>query len=425
MSWISLRETLSPRLSLFLFFITCLLAANLLYAFISYKRLTSFDYAYVEAKLVSSKERVNAKGGVYFSLLFSSPQISFRAFSDSDMKRFEGSKFGVVIQSSSLTFLDTLSTPRLKIKSLDKISTQNGLQKDIKEFIASQHESDMAKEVYLNLFLNVETGTEVEEFVNVYGLGAFFALSGLNVALLSALIFAIISFPISALQNRFFPYFNRRFWVSLLVFAFLCVYAYATDFTPSFVRAVAAYWILLYFSFIGESALSYRSLAIIIVVCISFFPQFLFSIGFWLSVYGVFLIFLFLENTTLKTKLSLYFTLSAWLFAAMSPVVHYLFAVFTNAHFLNPIFGVVFDLFYPLSFCLHLIGFGGAFDDVVDIAVKSACGIDKKEFLTPTWFFVAYITISLAATLSKSLFFCLNIFIFGYLFGSLWFLFLK
>ncbi len=411
---ISVLDRLSSKAVIFWLLIVVLFAANIANSYISYQKLKEFDYATLSAKLISSKEHRGKNGESYFSLFFRADGLDFRAYSKKDMKANESEWFAVVAKTKELSFLDMFKTPRLRITSLKPLDKKDEIQLSVKNFIAAEHEDAKAKEIYLNLFLNSEVGEEVQNFINGYGLGAFFAISGLNVALLVASIFFLLSPVFRFFQDRFFPYANRQFWIFLFCFVVLFFYAYLTDFTPSFIRAVVAAVIVFYFALRGEAVLGYKTLFLTTILCLAIFPSFLFSIGFWLSFYGVFLIFLFLENTEFKHKAVIYVALSSWLFAAMLPVIHYIFGIFTKAHLLNSLFSAIFDLFYPISLAAHLIGLGWVFDDLLIKAVESSKDLAKDEFLTPLWFLLPYLLLSFAAAFRKWLFFAFNALILAY-----------
>jgi len=425
MTKLAVLDRLSSKAALFWLLITTLLAANLTHSYLSYKKLTAFEYTTIDAKLISSKEKRGKNGEVYFSLFFRTDGLDFRAYSKSDMKPKESERFTVVVKTKELSFIDTFKTPRLRILALTPLGEKNELQASVKEFIALQHENTKTKEIYLNLFLNAEVGEEVESFINGYGLGAFFAISGLNVALLRAFIFLLLTPPFRIVQERFFPYVNRQFWIFLLCLVVLVFYAYLTDFTASFARAVVAAFIVFYFALRGDSVLSYKTLFLTTLLCLALFPSFLFSIGFWLSLYGVFLIYLFLANTQFNRKAVVYVALSSWLFFAMLPIIHYIFGIFTKAHLLNSLFSAVFDVFYPVSLAAHLLGLGWIFDGWLLGAVDSSRELTREEFLTPLWFFIFYIVLSFAAAFERRLFFVFNVVISGYFAAAMVFLFLK
>ncbi len=419
-----IKIALLPKAAIFYSLLLLIFSANIIFAMLSYEKLKEFDYHTLHAKLISQKERVGANGGVYFSLFFRSSQIDFRGYFKSSLKSKEGEYFSVLVKTKELSFVDMFKTPRLKIVSLEPTGEKSEIQTSLKEFLSAQHKDVRMQEFYLNLFLNSEVGAQIEDFINSYGLGAFFAISGLNVALLIAFIFFILVPPFRYIQDRFFPYSNRNFWIYIFCLYFLFFYAYLADFTPSFMRAVVAAVVVFYFALRGDNILSYKTLFLTTIFCFAIFPAFVFSIGFWLSVYGVFLIFLFLANTDFKHKALIYITLSSWLFFAMAPIIHYIFAIFTKAHLLNTLFGAIFDVFYPVSLMLHLFGLGWIFDDLLLIAISSAGELKKEEFLTPLWFFLFYIALSFAAAFDKRIFFAFNACVTAYFMATAVFLLL-
>ncbi len=126
------------------------------------------------------------------------------------------------------------------------------------------------------------------------------------------------------------------------------------------------------------------------------------------------MIYIFTKNTEFKNDITSYFALSIWLFFAMQPILHYLFGIFTGAHLLNPIFGAIFDVFYPLSFVLHLFNIGWLLDDMLISFIKSASELARYEFKTPTWFFAIYLFFALFAVFKKEWFLMFNITIAAY-----------
>jgi competence protein ComEC len=84
-------------------------------------------------------------------------------------------------------------------------------------------------------------------------------------------------------------------------------------------RAIAAFAVIFYFGVTGLKLLGYGSLIASALLCLALFPEFVFSIGFWLSFYGVFLIYLFLNSVKIKNKVVLYVALNVWLFFPWLP----------------------------------------------------------------------------------------------------------
>lgn len=397
------------NIKVFAFAAALIFAFNLLFLFLQYKTFTEYPYTKLTAKLISQKVKVSQNGNRYTSLVFKGENITFKTISSDIFKEKEDGYFELTLKTSNVGFLDFIKGPKLKATEIRELNKKDTLKQAVKEFITSQHADERIKELYLNLFLNSEVSSEVDDFIQSYGLGAFFALSGLNVALLTGFMFLLFSPLFAYFQDRYFPYANRTVWIVSASLLFLLFYAYLTDFTPSFIRAVVSAFALFYLSLRGENLLGGKTLIAAVIVCVSIFPTFLFSVGFWLSVYGVLMIYIFTKNTEFKNDTTSYFALSIWLFFAMQPILHYLFGIFTGAHLLNPIFGGIFDVFYPLSFVLHLFNIGWLFDDMLISFIKSAGELARYEFKTPTWFFAIYLFFALFAVFKKEWFLMFNI----------------
>jgi competence protein ComEC len=50
----------------------------------------------------------------------------------------------------------------------------------------------------------------------------------------------------------------------------------------------------------------------------------------------------------------------------MLPVVHFIFVKFTFLQLLSPLLSVLFALFYPAAILLHLAGYGGILDSMLE-----------------------------------------------------------
>lgn len=412
----------NQKAALFLALIVSTFIFRLFALYDSYNTLTEYPYAKVKALLLNQKERIGQNGHRYFVLYFRGDDFDFKTLSNTSHERFKDKYVEVTVETSKMSFIDFLKGAKLPLKNIEPSTYTNQTKQAVEEYIRSQHGDERLQELYLNLFLNYDVGSEVDDFVSAYGLGAFFAISGLNVALIAAMFFIVFGRAFLFFQDRFFPYANRNLWILSATFLFLLFFAYLTDFTPSFMRAIAAFAVIFYFGVTGLKLLGYGSLIASALLCFAFFPEFIFSIGFWLSFYGVFLIYLFLNSVSVKNKIVLYATLNVWLFFSMAPVLHYLFSVFTVPHLLNPIFAAIFDIFYPISFAAHIFGFGGIFDDYILGAIISASSIQRYEFFTPLWFFIFFTALSFGAVFYKRLFVVFNITSTIYTLSALWFL---
>jgi competence protein ComEC len=136
------------------------------------------------------------------------------------------------------------------------------------------------------------------------------------------------------------------------------------------------------------------------------FPSLILSLGFILSVAGVFYIFLLLQYTkTLNVKVVSLVVIPFGIFILMLPIVHTFFAQISGYQLLSPLLSLVFIPFYPLVIVLHLFGFGGLLDGVLEALFSLPQG--GKEVLLPLWFTLVYSGLSLGAIWVRKLFWVL------------------
>jgi competence protein ComEC len=135
-------------------------------------------------------------------------------------------------------------------------------------------------------------------------------------------------------------------------------------------------------------------------------PSFLVSLGFWLSVAGVFYIVLLLRYGKRLSAFMLGAVLiPAGVYVLMLPIVHFFFTTVSPLQLLSPLLSLLFTLFFPLTLVLHLIGYGGMLDDVTKLFFNTQ--VSTYEVNTPLWFFVLYLALSFAAVRYKAAFYAL------------------
>ena len=112
----------------------------------------------------------------------------------------------------------------------------------------------------------------------------------------------------------------------------------------------------------GFKVISMWSLLLTAILILSFFPRLFFALGFWLSIFGVFYIFLFLIHFKNLNKIWQFILIPFWVYLMMLPLSLYIFGTFSIYHPLSILWTSLFSIFYPLSIFLHLIGLGYLLD---------------------------------------------------------------
>jgi competence protein ComEC len=260
--------------------------------------------------------------------------------------------------------------------------------------IYSQHENILAKELYSALFLATPISKTLREQVQRWGVTHIIAISGFHLSIMFGFLYFIIKYIYGFFQNRYFPYRNARWDISLIIFVFLGYYLWLIDMTPSFLRSYAMGVFGFLFLWRGIHVLSFEMLFFTSAFLVALFPQLIFNIGFVLSVFGVFFIFVFIKHfgQTLKVWQSA-ILINFWLFAAMNPIVYYWFGVINLQQWASIPLSMLFIVFYPLTVLLHVIGFGGIFDNFM----LQFLSYESKSviFNTPIWLLAIYLVFAI------------------------------
>ncbi|WP_411904386.1 ComEC/Rec2 family competence protein, partial [Salmonella enterica] len=83
------------------------------------------------------------------------------------------------------------------------------------------------------------------------------------------------------------------------------------------------------------------------LIVIALFPQYIFNIGFWFSIFAVFYIYLFIQYFKDGNKVWLYIFFNIWMFLIFNPIVHYFFAQTALEQFYSIPITIFFTIFYP------------------------------------------------------------------------------
>lgn len=297
-------------------------------------------------------------------------------------KYFNSDLVGLEFYSINVSFIDFLkssffvqSRNRTILKSTKQVSDEpflypktpllNGLRVKLHDMISSQHESQKISELFLALFLAMPISKELRSDVATFGISHLIAISGYHLGLIFGLVFILLSGPYKFFVAKYCPFRNYRLDLSIFTFILLAFYLILIDFMPSFFRA----FVMSIFGFFmisrGLKLLSFELFYVCVCLIVAFCPEFIFNIGFIFSCFGIWFIYVFLHHFKFKNKLMLAFALNAYIFFSMMIFVCFVFGYVS----LQQIFGLglnfIFVIFYPLMVFLHVLGYGGIFDDYI------------------------------------------------------------
>ena len=403
----------------FLFLAVCLFIAfySILIEFNNYKLLTQFDSAIVNATILKqyAKTKLTKKGNqkTYQVLKLKVDKgFSFYTTVSKKFPNHNGKKIKLEIWAGKISFYEYL-TVFFAYNKIIELDNSLSLKEQLNLEINTQHKNPLIANIYKALYTATPLNYELQSVFSTLGVSHLLAISGFHLGVLSGLLFLILKYPYQFLQNRYFPYRNSKLDIFAIVSFVLLVYLLFLDSPDSLLRA---FTMLILGFFLYDRAIkiiSMQTLLLTAIILLSFFPKLLFSLGFWLSMSGVFYIFLFLIHFKHLSKLWQFILVPIWVYLLMLPYSLVIFGGFSIYHPLSIIWTSLFTLFYPLSIFLHIFGFGSLFDNIL-LSFINLGQNGENITLSYKWLF-AHILLSLLSIYQKlflSLLLSISIFIF-------------
>ncbi|RZV17120.1 ComEC/Rec2 family competence protein [Aliarcobacter butzleri] len=327
-----------------------------------------------------------------------------------EIKRFD--LLNILIVSRNIDFIDYLKGFYTKTIYFDELQKEQTFKDKIIKNIENNHQDEKIIELFNALFLAVPVSKELRDVITAYGIAHVVALSGFHLVVLSFVIYWILYFPYKFFQDRYFPYRNRKLDILLITTAILFYYLILTDIVPSLLRAFVMFCLGIYLLRSNIKILSYMTLFYTFLIVIAFYPKYIFSIGFWFSIFAVFYIYLFIQYFKNYNKWLLFIFFNIWMFLIFNPIVHYYFPQTSYEQFYSIPITIFFNFFYPAEIFAHIFGFSDYFDEYLKIFIEHK--IYVYEVFTPLYFYILYLFVSFLSIWSKKAFIVLNILMIGF-----------
>ncbi len=400
---VSLFASHQERLIAFgLTFLLFLLSLSLEFA--AYKRFTTFDSALVNAKVMLqyTKSKPTKKGKIrtYQVLkLKSDSGLTFYTIASKNLHPIKGKRVEMEIWAGSISFYEYLRTFFAYGKILN-IYEDDSLRERVAAKITSQHQDTNISSIYNALFLAKPLERDLQTHFSSLGVSHLIAISGFHLGVLSGVLFFLLRLPYKTLQERYFPFRSYKRDVFIIIAFILLSYMLFIGSPPSLIRAFG----MLVVGFVlydrGIEIISMQTLFVTLLLLLALFPTLIFSLGFWLSAFGVFYIFLFLIHFKDLSGVWQFFLLPIWVYLMMLPFSLAIFGNFSTLHPLSVLWTELFVLFYPLSLFLHLVGFG----DLLDFALHFLLHLAPNASLTklPMAFLILELLLSLIGVFKRS-----------------------
>jgi len=387
----------------FFFIFTCSLifSFNILLEFYNYKQLTKYKTTTIEVTVQKAYIKTKHKKTYKVLKLQTNKNFTFYTIAKKNLTVTSGDKLKVKIWVRKLSFYEYLSSAFLFSKVLH-VQKSTTLKQQLNQTIALQHKDKNITRIYEALFSATPLPKDLQTSFSNLGVSHLLAISGFHLGVLATVLFFIFKPFYKFLQTRFFPYRSYKVDSFIFISIILFFYIYFLNYPPSVLRAYA----MLVVGFVLYNrqikVVTMQTLFLTILLLLTFFPKLFFSVGFWLSVSGVFYIFLFLKYFKHLKATTQFFLIPIYVYIAMLPFSLYLFHNFSVFHIFSILQSILFTLFYPISIFLHLINHGNLFDtqlqELIALGQNHTYIPFKKEFL------YFYILTSTLAIYSKKFF---------------------
>ncbi len=367
-------------------FLSLLLAINLYLEYLNYQKLNFSKPTSLNAQILLQYPKTKDQK-TYFVLKLQSKGMIFYTTIKEPLKNLQYRHAQFFGKIKSCSFLESLKSCFFQTYSFS-LTRKHNFKSHVRHFIDSAHSSALVGNLYRALFIGDSLNKDLRDRANALGINHLLAISGFHLGILSVSVYFLFSLFYTPLQKRYFPYRNAFYDIGVLVWVFLIGYLLLLDFLPSFFRAFLMGLLGFLACFFGIRLLSFKLLILACCIAIALLPKLLFSVGFLLSVCGVWYIFLFLKHTQIFFKNSSFLarsfqviSLSALVFLNMLIVAHAFFPMFSPYQLFSIPLGLIFIVFFPLSLFLHAVGLGSLLDHILSMPLT----IPTISIPSPLW----------------------------------------
>ncbi len=367
-------------------FLSLLLAINLYLEYLNYQKLDFSKPTSLNAQILLQYPKTKDQRTYFVLKLQSNGMIFYTTIKEplKDLQYRHAQFFGKIEPCS---FLESLKSCFFQTYSFS-LTRKQDFKSHLRHFIDSAHSNALVGNLYRALFIGDSLNKDLRDRANALGINHLLAISGFHLGILSVSVYFLFSLFYTPLQKRYFPYRNAFYDIGVLVWVFLLGYLLLLDFLPSFFRAFLMGLLGFLACFFGVRLLSFKLLVLACCIAIALLPKLLFSVGFLLSVCGVWYIFLFLKHTQIFFKDSSFLmrffqaiALSVLVFLNMLIIAHAFFPMFSPYQLFSIPLGLIFIVFFPLSLFLHAVGLGSLLDHILSMPLT----IPTISVPSPLW----------------------------------------
>ena len=403
------KPSLFPERQSFLWFVAVLILlvfVRLVSLYSDYQAFISKPFYYTHATVLTAYEKTKKNKHYQVLKLKSEEGLTFYTTTHR-RENFHHKRLRVqIFPNESIKFTDYLGTFYVKSKIKDQETLPITLKDRLLNAVAMQHKDEALASFYNAIFFATPLSTTLREKIALLGVSHLVALSGFHLGILWTFIYGLLLLLYRPLQQHYFPYRFALFDVGLVVMCILGLYVWFVGSPPSLLRSYAMVLIGWSVLLMGIELLSFTFLVSVFLILGLIAPSLWVSLGFWLSVAGVFYIFLLLQYTqTWNRWLITLVVIPLGIFLLMLPIVHAVFGATSLYQLFSPLLSILFIAFYPLAMVVHLLGYG----DIFDTSLMALFSMPESgtQSLLPWWATLIYIGLSVGAIWYKKLFYVL------------------
>ncbi|GAA9263991.1 ComEC/Rec2 family competence protein [Helicobacter pylori] len=390
--------------------LSLLLALNLYLEYLNYQKLDFSKPTSLNAQILLQYPKTKDQK-TYFVLKLQSKGMIFYSTIKEPLKNLQYRYAQFFGKIKPCSFLESLKSCFFQTYSFS-LTRKQDFKSHVRHFIDSAHSSALVGNLYRALFIGDSLNKDLRDRANALGINHLLAISGFHLGILSASVYFLFSLFYTPLQKRYFPYRNAFYDIGVLVWVFLLGYLLLLDFLPSFFRAFLMGLLGFLACFFGIRLLSFKLLILACCIAIALLPKLLFSVGFLLSVCGVWYIFLFLKHTQAFFKTSSFLmrsfqviSLSALVFLNMLIIAHAFFPMFSPYQLFSIPLGLIFIVFFPLSLFLHAVGLGSLLDPILNMPLT----IPTISVFSPLWLLGAHLFLTILSVRFFKVYLSMNV----------------
>lgn len=271
--------------------LSLLLAINLYLEYLNYQKLDFSKPTSLNAQILLQYPKTKDQK-TYFVLKLQSKNMIFYTTIKEPLKNLQYRHAQFFGKIKPCSFLESLKSCFFQTYSFS-LTRKQDFKSHWRHFIDSTHSNALVGNLYRALFIGDSLNKDLRDRANALGINHLLAISGFHLGILSVSVYFLFSLFYTPLQKRYFPYRNAFYDIGVLVWVFLLGYLLLLDFLPSFFRAFLMGLLGFLACFFGVRILSFELLVLACCIAIALLPKLLFSVGFLLSVCGVWYIFYF------------------------------------------------------------------------------------------------------------------------------------